>query len=352
MQLHRNRLLVVVAVGAAVLIAIVTLLQWQARSLRPEQGGSGSDLEASNPVRLGARTDEDFASPELLDPSESAPPIEEKGIGYVQFPSGNSVRVTFAAAPRLVTTSDLPANIASEYDQLVSKVKSGDEYTAFLLHHSLQVCADFPIRTEEELGDAIDQALQTRTITVGPEGDQVETRANLRVEENMRWTFGFCNGLSDEQRSEGPAWLREAADMGHPLAMKYVVGTDLGNSAEGRAYLLSAFDKGFYDTIGTLGLYLVGSERLPYRTTEGEQQFHDYSDKTLGYAYYYLYLKLVEADNKFPTSSIEDFYRYKEEMIDPYVSQSQREDGIELAEQLLLENEDCCLTLRDGDSPN
>lgn len=263
----------------------------------------------------------------------------------IVFPSGGEIEVTFHPASRAVSGRDLPDNIADSYLALKTKAENGDVFAALIAHRSVTICSEYPIRTQEELAKAIDQVHQTQTITINTGGNESVTPAVPTAVENLQRVYEFCDGLDDDQRESASKWLLQAADLGHPRSMKSHALRELGNTTEGRAYLRSAFDAGYYDSIGTLGAYLIESERYKFIPTNDENEYDDHSNRVLGYAYFYLYLKLAEADGKFSTRAMERYRLFQENEIDPLVYPRDRDTAISLAEEILSENENCCATL-------
>jgi hypothetical protein len=278
--------------------------------------------------------------------------VEFKSIGEsssdtkkIIFPSGREIEVTFYPAERAVTSTDLPANIAASYLDLQRKAVEGDKFAALVAYRSVTICSQFPVRTKEELATAIDQANQTQTVSEMMDGRESLASAVPSAAENLQFLYDFCDGLGDDQRESAVYWLKQAADLGHPRSMKSYARNELGNSTEGRAYLRAAFDAGFYDSIGTLGLYLVEDERNRFIPSANENDYDDHSNPVLGYAYYYLYLKLAEADGKFTARAMQKLRAYKENEIDPHVTVTEREEAVLLAEEIMANHENCCSTL-------
>lgn len=186
--------------------------------------------------------------------------------------------------PRPKQSLEFPEVLADDFDRLAHLANEGNADASFILAKSLETCYSQPFVTPAELEEAIDQLHQTHRIPFKVRGYTVLQPADPILEQSVRETFSFCEGTTNEQRSEHQSWLRRSADQGRvssqlTLAQRLPLGSE-----EARNYLISAWESGDMDAAGWLA----------------RMYMHEYNgtskDLIRAYAYHSIYTELVKAD--------------------------------------------------------
>lgn len=263
--------------------------------------------------------------------------------GAIEIPDGTLIQVVFRERnpPR-----DFSRVLADQYDNLKQAALSGDASAAMLLHKGLGYCDSHRLDSKQALEDALSDLEQHRTMEFHRRDgsissvsiDDYDNDAELDLVKN----FEFCSGTTTEQRSESQRWLKQAADNGDPAAAQQFVITELHNTEEGRRYLQSAFEQGWYNAGGLLASYY--SESFSKRSRLPEAEKNDAENPVLAYAYQLLVMRLLEIDFE-GQEDLLTVYRKQLSDIERSISLVDRELGRIEAKKRMLDYKNCCIAI-------
>ncbi len=150
------------------------------------------------------------ASVVFAEPSTKALPQEQ-----VDFGAGESL--VLRARPRQATKWVIEGRLASQFDVLTVRARSGDAEVAENLYQALSRCRSVP-RTKVELNQAIELLRNERKL-VQADGVIADVRSDTDVESLVSVflvdPYEFCEGLTETQRGSTQEWLELAVNLGN-----------------------------------------------------------------------------------------------------------------------------------------
>jgi hypothetical protein len=338
-RLNLPVLIGLVALGGSLLVGAVNWITAgsEGTSLLGESGESIPSKDAVANRRL------DDSQIEALLPEEVDDCIDTGRCKDITVPFGEFGSVKVRARTLNVSFPPRPARLLDQYDMYVEMVHDGDASAAFVLSKVLSECRE-SYTTNEELERAVDALYQTRRIERPSENPGPPTylgKGELKNQElAMRNRFFQCEGITEYQKDvESIEWLTVSADSGFVLAQLELASLHF----ETENFKLS--QKYFEMTWQSSGSVLA-AEGLHEIYKSGGGGIDPNPTKAAAYMYLstYVFLEYVPAETSGPLlTRLRDRKRQALEAELLGLNPFEMKSAIEMAKEILTENENCCV---------
>lgn len=337
MNAKRSRLVTLVAVSAGLLIVIFGIRSFDA-TRHPAETLEQIKTVRTDPIRdvAVAQNDATTGSRELPPrplrriPARSAQPLQL----LLTLDDGTELPVSIR--PFRMSSIVRPERLADVYADLRRLAQNGDASAGYSLHRWLKECGRAHA-DEASLSKAVTRVRTEGVMTLG-NGETRPTNDVVRAEASLNQVFAFCQGISQEQRDESPAWLAMAASTGELFALR-AQADELRHSPDQfvAAYKELWYKHGYSGALSPLAI-------MYKRGFAGGQP-----DYVQVYAFQFAEFKLVErvyGQSVYPSHrnmlvAMEDSVRNTGSYLTPQETQQATELGV----RLLKENQNCCVGL-------
>lgn len=254
----------------------------------------------------------------------------------IHFEDGSAIDVKWR--PKTVVDGySLPSVSSDDYEDLVYKASQGDSVAAFQLSDLLTECRG-AYESKADLEEAIAHAKKTLEIRKptftwiarGPEEMEQAVHTSLLT------PYQNCLGLGGAEKEEAEEWLRIAADAGIVNALTRYSRQFEGDYKTAAEYLTKAWEAG--DANALMGLTSVYSNAWYQLREPGGPP----GNLVRSYASFYAYFKLLGASQKRGTAG---GLMRAVNGIEGNLSADEIKDGRRIAQQMIVENENCCLEM-------
>lgn len=185
----------------------------------------------------------------------------------VQFPSGETVRVSLVNFAPPVPPIAYAHRISDMYDQLVDAAVAGNGAAARELYGALKGCRQ-AFADEKSMLAAVSHLRETGEVTYPDD----ETRIHHvdvgldtgPVEEMIRETYERCDGITTEQKEGAEHWLEIAADEEDYLAMREYARYLGSNTRESFELRQKTWEMGFVSGAGSIAIYYKNGDQVDY----------------------------------------------------------------------------------------
>lgn len=264
-------------------------------------------------------------------------PIAKAATEYrIHFDDGSSIDVEWRPKT-LVDGYQLPPVSSDDHEDLLYKASLGDPVAAFQLSELLTECRGAH-ESEAELEEAIAHARKTLeirkpTFTWIARGPQDLERA---IHTSLLTPYEKCLGLGGAEKEEAEEWLRIAADAGIVKALTSYSRQFADDYKTAAKYLTKAWEAG--DAKALTGLTSVYSTAWYQLRERGSPP----GNLVRAYASFYAYYKLLGASQERHTAG---GLMRAVNAIEGNLSADEIKEGRRRAQQMIVNNENCCLEM-------
>lgn len=204
-------------IWASIVLLFIAAVLYYGRS-GPDPEGADEGLQQPAPVPHLAQSTINRAETDSNNPNGHSDEYLTSSHRLISLGNAGQVRIRWHRKP--VPRLSMEGPPAEVYARLRDMAIEGDVEAAFRLWTMLDSC-QFAYEKSEDLQSALNTLSQTQSVKL-PEMDEakyVGDKSAKTYEEALRLSFEHCRGVTDEMKAEKTGWLKQASDVGYPLAM-------------------------------------------------------------------------------------------------------------------------------------